>query len=200
MSLAADEKACPDCAETIKAAALVCKHCGARFNGGDANNSAGDKASSLANDRTNPLLIFGGIGALILASCAALALTTNQLRPDPPDDHFDLQREARAYLTKDFLDPDSAPFKDVVATDSCVTGKVNGKNSFGAFTGYKSFYYNAKTQQGQIDPGLPQLVGGVLAGGKAAADAFTAYEDSEERCVNGGATNADRLGSAKQAS
>ena len=42
------------------------------------------------------------------------------------------------------LDPDATQFRDVevCSADKSVTrGEVNGKNSFGAYTGFKSFYY-----------------------------------------------------------
>jgi len=42
-------------------------------------------------------------------------------------------------------DPDAAEFRDVkeCPTGFYVTGEVNGKNSYGAYEGYKTFYANS---------------------------------------------------------
>lgn len=46
-------------------------------------------------------------------------------------------------VTKDFLDPNSAQFRNVkFAQDQNVYGEVNAKNALGAYAGFKSFIYD----------------------------------------------------------
>lgn len=179
----ADEKTCPDCAETIKAAARVCKHCGCRFDVIEATFPAGD--ALVAIKRTNPVLIVGGFVGLIILACGAVVLGMYQLRPAGPNANPDLTQTAKTYITKDFLDPEGARFQDLFSNDNCVNGKVNGKNGFGAFTGFKDFYYDAKTKKGAISPGLPSLVDLSVADAHAALKAFDAYNTAQARCLNG---------------
>lgn len=49
----ADEKACPDCAETIKSAAKVCKHCGHRL-----DQQQAQSAAEMVEAKPKPLDIF----------------------------------------------------------------------------------------------------------------------------------------------
>lgn len=191
----ADKKTCPDCAETVKRAARVCKHCGCRFDVADTTCLAGNIVAPVAVRRTNPVLIAGGFIGLTLVACGAVALDMHQLGESPVDDHHELQRAAQAYITKGFLDPQSAQFQEVSANDTCVTGKVNAKNGFGAFTGFKSFYYDGRTKQGSIDPGMPS-VDDLLANAKSAMKDYDDYHDSEERCMNGGKSNAEIYGNS----
>lgn len=52
--------------------------------------------------------------------------------------------DAKAAIRAKLRDPDAAKFKDVEICDAdrnIVRGEVNGKNSFGAYTGYAGFVY-----------------------------------------------------------
>lgn len=52
--------------------------------------------------------------------------------------------EAKDAVRRGMLDPDAAQFRDVqscTADRSVWQGEVNGKNSYGAYVGYKSFFY-----------------------------------------------------------
>ena len=58
-----DEKTCPKCAEVVKSAALVCKHCGHQFNGGIAAPVA-DTVKPKSNTVRNGA--FGCLGLVVL--------------------------------------------------------------------------------------------------------------------------------------
>ena len=51
--------------------------------------------------------------------------------------------EARAAISDTLKDPESAKFRYIVTVpaERVVCGEVNGKNSFGAYSGYSRFYY-----------------------------------------------------------
>jgi hypothetical protein len=51
-------------------------------------------------------------------------------------------REARSKIASQFKDPDSVKFKNLrISKDGMtVCGEVNGKNSYGGYTGFKLFY------------------------------------------------------------
>jgi len=62
-----------------------------------------------------------------------------------------LIEKVKEFITKDFKDPDSAKFRDIIVVrkkkkdgtmSENVCGAVNGKNSYGAYVGYKVFYYS----------------------------------------------------------
>lgn len=56
-----------------------------------------------------------------------------------------INREAKDAVRQGMLDPDATQFRDVetCSGDSkVIRGEVNGKNSFGAYVGFKSFYYS----------------------------------------------------------
>lgn len=59
---------------------------------------------------------------------------------------------AKRQLVRNFKDPDSAKYRNIRTYrtgmgDEIVCGEVNGKNSFGAYVGYKPFYI-------RVDDGL----------------------------------------------
>jgi len=68
--LNADEITCPECAETIKAAAKVCKHCGHRLVG-DTTPASEPKRSSTNKARLGAGAAFGGIAAIFTAALVA---------------------------------------------------------------------------------------------------------------------------------
>jgi len=66
-------------------------------------------------------------------------VTTISLR-EKENDYID---RANSSLTKNFKDPESARFRNVFLSQidvPVVCGEVNGKNSYGAYTGYKKYY------------------------------------------------------------
>ncbi|MCP3048346.1 hypothetical protein K6X13_14785 [Xanthomonas euvesicatoria pv. allii] len=50
-------------------------------------------------------------------------------------------REAKIAAADTLMDPDSAKFRNVHLQGVIVCGEVNGKNGYGAYAGYKRFYY-----------------------------------------------------------
>lgn len=71
-------------------------------------------------------------------------------------------------------DPDSAKFRDVHScgpSDSVVRGQVNGKNAFGAYDGFRDFYY----ADGAVEfPDDPNSAVGLVERCIAALEASTA--------------------------
>lgn len=47
--------------------------------------------------------------------------------------------EAQELVSRDMLDPSSAQFRNVEAKEQAICGEVNGKNAYGAYTGFKRF-------------------------------------------------------------
>src|SRR3546814_698861 len=72
--------------------------------------------------------------ALALSGCA-----------DPtPDPKAGLIARARIAVAAELKDPDSAKFRNLLAypDKNLVCGEINGKNSFGAYSGFIDFYYD----------------------------------------------------------
>ena len=71
----------------------------------------------------------------------------------------ELLRDAQNAVARRMKDPGSAQFADMegCAVDGMVTGTVNAKNSFGAYTGARSFVYERGRVWLSEDDGLPAL-------------------------------------------
>jgi hypothetical protein len=148
-----DETTCPQCAETIKAAAKVCKHCGYRID-------VADIAADLpANDpQTNgplhspmqfkPWYAVAGVAGLI-AVVGGGVWFTDQLGERMRTDNPAVEATGIAYMKNNLVDPNSAQFTEIYSNDHCVTGKVNAKNSFGGYVGAVDFYYDARKRSGR---------------------------------------------------
>lgn len=60
--------------------------------------------------------------------------------------------ELKAALTADFLDPNSAEFRNIKwETKDAACGEVNGTNSFGGKVGYRKFYAVRSTASGRFE-------------------------------------------------
>ena len=76
-----------------------------------------------------------------------------------PNGEASFIKEARANLVRDFKDPPAAVFRDErISTRSLgmpvLCGEVNGKNSYGAYTGYKRFVATTTPKQLAMEGGL----------------------------------------------
>lgn len=86
----------------------------------------------------------------LLIGILAVAVSGSVLAKGGKYDSFVAQ--AKAELTKNFKDPDSALFRNLAVYQGLgddkplsLCGEVNAKNSFGAYVGYVEFYANAKS-------------------------------------------------------
>lgn len=71
-------------------------------------------------------------------------------------------------VTADFLDPVAAQFRRLMPgwIPQIICGEVNGKNSNGAYTGFKPFYYNINSEEFDIydrENPIDRLFFGLLA-------------------------------------
>jgi hypothetical protein len=146
-----DEKRCPQCAETIKKAAHVCKHCGYRFS--EEEMAATRKAEGLdQNWKAGCALVVIGLVAA-LAFCSPDKDASKSGAKDEASAPADPLADESAQMlwivkSKDGIkarlrDPGSAEFRNVRFYSGgkapAVCGEVNAKNGFGGYTGSKRF-------------------------------------------------------------
>jgi hypothetical protein len=200
-----DERACPDCAETVKKAAKVCRHCGYRFELGDMVDEG--KLGALKSIPQGPITTssapsatFGDKeGRILLAGVAivpvliglVIAISSSLGGPEPVDTTR-YENEAKAFIIKDMLDPSSVQFRDVSTSDKCVTGEINAKNSFGAYVGFKGFYYSAAKHWGQIRAEMPEPMTMSSAQFQRELDHWSRYSDRFSNCLDGYELDAPR--------
>lgn len=146
-----DEKACPMCAETIKKAAHLCKHCGHRFSEEEYKpKAATPQTSSKTGTWGCAVVVVALIGLLSLAGGdeedAAGAGASNSASEDPLADVGNQQIwivKSHDGIRARMKDPDSAEFRNSRFYSGgpapAVCGEVNAKNSFGGFTGFERF-------------------------------------------------------------
>jgi hypothetical protein len=150
-----DETTCPQCAETIKAAAKVCKHCGYRINSASVATATDPDVSIQqpteplhAPMQFKPWYAVAGVAALIAVVGGAVGiahLMGEQMRSDSPA----VEATGIAYIKKNLIDPESAQFTELYSNDHCVHGKVNAKNSFGGYVSAVDFYYDTRKRSGR---------------------------------------------------
>lgn len=172
-----DEKTCPECAETVKAAAKACKHCGYRFDAAPIGETPPEKQTTTSN---YGMLMIWIIGLLVAAALTAfvIRIAGNAARTDSPA----AEVKGKAFVIKDFLDPSSAQFQDIFSNDRCVTGKVNGKNAYGAYIGFQDFYFDSKLGRGKIAPAHVDPFSSLYPAYTSAIDAFN---DERQTCTVG---------------
>jgi hypothetical protein len=154
----ADEKVCPQCAETIKKAAIVCKHCGYKYS--SEQLAAERKASQKANRSGCLFLVLAMVvGGVSLAMCSGkqgisevststseVGATDSSEPADAGEQIAEYQVQAKNTMTASLKDPGSAQYQDVEAHEVAskpgvyvFCGEVNSKNGFGGYTGYQRF-------------------------------------------------------------
>lgn len=126
----------------------------------------------------------------VLVCAAALSLAGCNQQPDP---EAELIADAKAAAARNLKDPDSAKFRGLVSypDKDLVCGEINGKNSYGAYSGFVDFYYQngfaAIADEGSIfRPQLDKLcLGALREQGEAALarakETWKTLPDSEEK-------------------
>lgn len=131
-----DEKACPECAEPIKRAAKVCKHCGHRLT--EEEHKA--DLAKLGEENKNIAVGCGAILVLFLVVWAA-GIGQEKKAESQYDKTFMMEVEAKNAVRAILKDPNSAKFSgwkfNIGAGVAC--GRVNSKNSFGGYAGNSAF-------------------------------------------------------------
>ena len=105
-------------------------------------------------------LILAGLGVVAVA-CVAIVFA-DRLGGDGPTING-AQKAAAAQLR----DPSSAQFRNVRVNQIFVCGEINGKNGFGAYTGFVRFY--GTKDSASIDPQSPTPM---YQGGPSQSDLF----------------------------
>lgn len=181
-----DQKECPQCAETVKGAAKVCRFCGHQFDNDPpqepdaqvlskrqqyalAGRAACDASpwkkspQSTIKQTTAKTGIFGYVcGGAALVALSSLYFVAARPSSKEESRKQDLEQSAKSYIAGLLLDPSSATFKDLTVGDGCVVGDVNGRNLYGGYVGFKRFYYNQKLKFGRLDPSNGDSLGEVM--------------------------------------
>lgn len=168
----ADETICPECAETIKQAARVCKHCGYRLSTASEPvdiNESGTVVSSVnvhGHGLSKPLLVWAAL-IIVLIGLAIGGWSLLRTAMTTPIKYAS-EDEAKRYISNLLTDPSSAQFRIIVANERCVSGEVNARNRMGGYVGYQDFFYSPLQKRGLIDPVRVDLV-------NSSADEYAAY-------------------------
>lgn len=146
-----DAKTCPMCAETVKKAAHICKHCGHRFPEEEAKPKLEMPEDSGKGGKWGCAVI-----AVVLIGLLSLAGGDNEesergggSSASSEDALADVGNQ-QLWIVKShdgirarMKDPDSAEFRNSRFYSGgpapAVCGEVNAKNSFGGFTGFERF-------------------------------------------------------------
>lgn len=152
----ADERVCPACAETIKKAAHLCKHCGHRFKSVIPDEAPPSFDAEREGKNFKAALALGIIGLICLvAYCTPdnadsdAGSSTGQVASQKESPFAD-ESTQMAWIGKSqegirakLRDPDSAEFRDVRfysgGPTPVVCGEVNSKNGFGGYSGFQRF-------------------------------------------------------------
>ena len=151
----AGEKVCPDCAETVKAGAKVCKHCGYRF-----RSAKLSKLEVKTNGQRKPATSGCGFVSVVIGALLLVALWSESRSPTGSQEiqgaaatdespFSDTSKQSLwIVMSQDAIkerlrDPDSADFRNTRFYSGgkvpVVCGEVNAKNAFGGFTGFERF-------------------------------------------------------------
>tara|TARA_R110002020_G_scaffold475979_1_gene715305 strand:- start:135 stop:704 length:570 start_codon:yes stop_codon:yes gene_type:complete len=145
-----NEKTCPKCAETIKKAAIVCKHCG---------NQMPAEIKRVGTNQDQPDNFKAGCVIVVMSIVGLLAFCTpdnptqdGNIGSETPEDEspFADRMTQSLWITKSkdgirkrLKDADSAKFRDVRfysgGTTPVVCGQVNAKNGLGGYSGFERF-------------------------------------------------------------
>jgi hypothetical protein len=170
---------CPSCKKPTRKAVGKCGHCHARFDSGDTKTGQVASWSSRTFDGDpKPLLAGCGvmvlvIGGLLLSQCGDAEPeqqeSAESVASDSIPDNFDLKYAAQQNLKVLLKDSDSARYEGMFLSrigggNLMLCGKVNSKNSFGAYTGFKRFIASP-------NPDAPTLIEGEASGMGAGVDA-----------------------------
>ena len=144
----ARDKKCPQCAETVKVDAKICRFCGHEF----PEKVAAAPAKKMGLGK-KVLIGFGGLfGVMVLAQLAHPTQGAGQGTQSASKIDIDPDRKEKdtaAYLAKQAVpamlkDPSSADFGDVWGMSASIAcGTVNAKNSFGGMAGQTRFIYDS---------------------------------------------------------
>lgn len=156
-----DELTCPECAETIKAAAASCRFCGHRFRSSDADDAPMTEAQKKVakNSKIGCAVVVVGLIAMI-SFCTpdddaeagdpdgtTVATAEEDDEQGTPDRSMQMRivTASQEGVRSRLKDPSSADFRNVgyysggKEGGAAVCGEVNAKNSFGAFSGFERF-------------------------------------------------------------
>ena len=181
-----DQKDCPQCAETVKGAAKVCRFCGHQFDhsppqepdaqpfperqqyvfAGQAEREGSPwrkPPRSISNQPTRKTGIKGYVyGTAALVALVSLYFFAAQPSSGEVYSRQRLEQAAKSHIAGLLLDPSSASFKNILVGDGCVIGDVNGKNLYGGYVGFRRFYYNQKLNLGKLDPSNGDSLGDAM--------------------------------------
>lgn len=62
------------------------------------------------------------------------------------------EHKAKAYIASKLLDPSSAQFRNLKRNGGSLCGEVNGKNRFGAYVGFQTFFASLDGDIGMVEP------------------------------------------------
>lgn len=117
---------CKECGGPVSDQAESCPRCGAK-----------------QVKKTSPLVMILTV-LLIIGAMVALFSPKSEtdVKISPEKEAMIWQANARVNISKGLKNPDSAKFDENYKYGGC--GRVNSKNSFGAYTGFKRFYVDEK--------------------------------------------------------
>lgn len=152
-----DEIACPDCAETIKAEAKVCRFCGLRLS--DQAATSGPAPSSVDKDSPRQAHVWKNVAAVIAIGFVVSVLIYLQVyEGDKSKSYVDsgLIEAGQSAVARQLSDPASAQYRNFSTAGDCLTGEINAKNRLGGYVGFQDFLYDPRTKAAYLDVGLPE--------------------------------------------
>lgn len=152
---------CPSCDGHIEADSLFCRHCGAQAQAPAVEPTEPAEAGTASDDHPKSNTDNSVVAALLIGSVALVVLFVVAILPGLSGAEGGNVEAAKDAVRRTMLDPDAAQFRDVERCSGdrkVVRGEVNGKNSFGAYTGFKSFFYADYHVANLEDPDFTEIM------------------------------------------